>query len=151
MYNDTISRKIKKEKKKASIINRAPNPKISDMFLATSELARHKKKEPVGDKTGHDSRSHANGLESQLHFSQVSEDPKIAREYSFALKSQHFRINKMMKENEHKEAAKKKKKRVGREMSAEELIKERIKLKIKNLLKDTEANKGNILGQITDN
>jgi hypothetical protein len=151
MYNETVARKIRKEKKKAMIVNRLPNPKISDMFLATSELARHKKKETVTlDKTGHESRSHVGGLESQLHFSQVSEDAKITKEYNFALKSQHFRINRMMKENEGK-AVEKKKKKKNRELTGEDQIKERIKLKIKKLLKDAEDAKGTILGQIVDN
>jgi len=44
MYNDTVLKKIKKEKKKQAVANCVPLPKISDMFLATSELARHKKK-----------------------------------------------------------------------------------------------------------
>ena len=44
LYNETISKKIKKEKKKASLSSRLPNPKISDIFLASSELARNIRK-----------------------------------------------------------------------------------------------------------
>jgi len=47
LYNETILKKIKKEKKKQAAANCVPLPKISDMFLATSELARHKKKNDI--------------------------------------------------------------------------------------------------------
>ncbi len=45
MYNTTINDKIKKEKQIINIQNNVMAPKISDVFLATSELAKAKKKQ----------------------------------------------------------------------------------------------------------
>mgnify|MGYP003579900578 CR=1 FL=1 len=44
MYNETVSDKIKNEKQIITIQTNIMNPKVSDVFLATSELAKAKKK-----------------------------------------------------------------------------------------------------------
>lgn len=44
MYNNTLADKIRLEKQVVSIKNSAPTTKISDVFLASSELARNKRK-----------------------------------------------------------------------------------------------------------
>ena len=44
MYNNTITDKIKKEKQIINIQQSVTAPKVSDVFLASSELARFKKK-----------------------------------------------------------------------------------------------------------
>jgi len=88
-------------------------------------------------------------MESQSHLSLI-EDPKMSKEYNFAMKNQQIRTSKLLKENEKKEPGKRKK--VSKNESPEvEAMKARIKDKIKNLIKSTEQPTGSILGQITDN
>ena len=85
-------------------------------------------------------------MESQSHFS-LSEDPKMSKEFNFAMRNQQIRTSKFLKENE-KPAKKKKLKTDTPEVQA---MKARIKEKIKNLIKTTEGTTGSILGQIADN
>jgi len=52
MYNNTVVDKIKKEKQIISIQNNVMAPKVSDVFLATSELAKAKKKQQRQESPG---------------------------------------------------------------------------------------------------
>jgi len=90
-------------------------------------------------------------METHSEISHTTDNSKIKREYNFAMKNQQFRISKVMKENERGQSQKKKKKAAPKGDGSElDIMKQRIKEKIKNLIKVNET-PDNILGQITDN
>jgi len=155
LYNETITKKIKKEKKKIALSNHLPNPKISDIFLASSELARHKKKNTdTHDMTTNQASKSRIGviLETHSQISLSTENSKINKELNFAMRNQQFRIGRVMKENEKGQPQKKKKKKEHKGDGSElDVMKQRIKEKIRNLIKVNESPDNNILGQIADN
>lgn len=44
-YNKTLSEKVKQQQRRVTIVQKFQPPKISDMFLASSVLANHLKKD----------------------------------------------------------------------------------------------------------
>jgi hypothetical protein len=149
MYNKTLQENCKKQKTRINITQKFQAPKISDMFLASSVLAHHKKKDtPSGPSeksmvSNVKSASKLMGLNSQgtiaQNTSEMPEDGKVSAQFEFALKNQQDRIHKAIKEAERKEEKKKRKKNKNRVTSLDSLqakIQADIKEKIKKLEKD---------------
>ncbi len=141
MYNETVSDKIKKEKQIINITNTIVNAKVSDVFLATSELAKAKKKEKEspekppnsGTKLGSDGKPEE----------EKQENDKLSAGMELIRKTRQSRADKMIEEMKKKQDAKTKRKlrRIASKSdnSKQEMIRVKINEKLNKMFKEEKS------------
>ena len=168
MYNNTVVDKIKKEKQIITIQSNVMAPKVSDVFLATSELAKAKKKQQqqqqespgkskkllISDKI--EKPPHSSTKLSDQSESSQPESEKVNKGLELVLKSRQSRADKLIGDVKKKEEAKEKRKfrRMGSKSdnSKQELMREKINEKISKMFKDDTSRMEPINeGEIKDN
>jgi len=141
MYNETVSDKIKKEKQIINIQSTIVNAKVSDVFLATSELAKAKKKAQEspekppnsGTKLGSDGKPEEEKQESD----------KVSAGIELIRKTRQSRADKLIEEVKKKQEAKTKRKL--RRMASksdntkQEMMREKINEKLNKMFKEDKS------------
>jgi len=156
MYNNTVVDKIKKEKQIITIQSNVMAPKVSDVFLATSELAKAKKKQQQQQQESPEKPPHSSTKLSDQSESSQPESEKVNKGLELVLKSRQSRADKLIGDVKKKEEAKEKRKfrRMGSKSdnSKQELMREKINEKISKMFKDDTSRMEPINeGEIKDN
>jgi len=130
MYNQTVVDKIKNEKEIITIQTNIMNPKVSDVFLATSELAKAKKKalETQSPEKPPNSGTKLNSPEEE------KESDKISAGMDMIRKTRQNRADKLIEEAKKKQDAKTRRKLRRMASKSDNSKQEQMRLKINEKL-----------------